>query len=306
MTSIIERIVEPVRLEGREVYGSALRLVMACCAARFRGESLTVGEELFVMVDRMVDHCAGGPWRDEALFREVLSPRSGDLALYRNPVNTAFLALWVGERLGCDRPSLTQLAYAALLHEVSMCQFWYYPWIDRPLSSTERFEMEGHVEKSAMLVGAACGRAGSVAQAVATVFEEHEREDGTGYPRRLRKNRIHPLAKILGVVDTFDALVSARGYRTTASPAEAVRRLLGEREKFGHEYVKALVEVVTVYPPGTRVKLNSGHLAEVVATHPDAVLRPVVMVRETPDSEPYRMDLREFPMFRVESLISEN
>ncbi|HEV2670593.1 MAG TPA: HD domain-containing phosphohydrolase [Gemmatimonadales bacterium] len=53
----------------------------------------------------------------------------------------------------------------------------------------------------------------------------HEKFDGTGYPDRLRGDEIPLSAQIVGIVDVYDALTSARPYRPALPPARAVEEL---------------------------------------------------------------------------------
>jgi len=53
------------------------------------------------------------------------------------------------------------------------------------------------------------------------VLYHHERWDGQGYPDRLTERRIPYLARIVGLMDTYDALTSVRNYRERLTPAAA-------------------------------------------------------------------------------------
>ncbi|HYT99633.1 MAG TPA: HD domain-containing phosphohydrolase [Gemmatimonadales bacterium] len=53
----------------------------------------------------------------------------------------------------------------------------------------------------------------------------HERYDGTGYPDRLRGDEIPIAAQIVGIVDVYDAVSTARPYRPALSPQEALREI---------------------------------------------------------------------------------
>ena len=56
---------------------------------------------------------------------------------------------------------------------------------------------------------------------VEIVRHHHERYDGTGYPDQLAREEIPVGARIIGLVDTYDALTSTRTYRPKLSPAAA-------------------------------------------------------------------------------------
>jgi HD-GYP domain-containing protein (c-di-GMP phosphodiesterase class II) len=64
------------------------------------------------------------------------------------------------------------------------------------------------------------------------VLQHHERNDGTGYPRKLRGDDIHIYGRICSVADVFDALVSERPYRQKLKPFEALK--LMRDEMLGH------------------------------------------------------------------------
>ena len=53
----------------------------------------------------------------------------------------------------------------------------------------------------------------------------HERWDGAGYPDGLAGTDIHPHARLMAVADSYDAMTSARPYRSALSAEEAARRL---------------------------------------------------------------------------------
>ena len=54
------------------------------------------------------------------------------------------------------------------------------------------------------------------------VLYHHERMDGSGYPDGLKMAKIHPLARVMRLIDSFEALVSPRSWRPGHPPAEAL------------------------------------------------------------------------------------
>ena len=75
------------------------------------------------------------------------------------------------------------------------------------------------------------------------VLHHHERWDGFGYPHGLSGSRIPLEARLLGVVDAFDAMTSARAYRSALSVEQALVEL--ERcagSQFDPELARAFVE----------------------------------------------------------------
>jgi diguanylate cyclase (GGDEF)-like protein/putative nucleotidyltransferase with HDIG domain len=96
-----------------------------------------------------------------------------------------------------------------------------------PLTANERRKMQIHAQVGAEIVSAVpfpCPVA-------PLIRSHHERWDGTGYPARLRGEQIPLGARILSVVDCYDALTSDRPYRLALSPYEAARMLQQEAGK---------------------------------------------------------------------------
>lgn len=89
--------------------------------------------------------------------------------------------------------------------------------------------------------------------------QHHERYNGSGYPLGLKDDQIHPLARIVMVADTYDALVSDRSQRGAWSSLEALTYLTSQSGKLFHEeVVKTLYRIAYPYKVGDRVKLNIG------------------------------------------------
>lgn len=64
------------------------------------------------------------------------------------------------------------------------------------------------------------------------VLQHHERNNGTGYPRKLRSEDIHIYGRICSVADVYDALVSKRPYKPSLKPFEALKIM--RDEMLGH------------------------------------------------------------------------
>ena len=76
-----------------------------------------------------------------------------------------------------------------------------------------------------------CGELRALEDVRPIVRHHHERPDGTGYPDRLDGDSIPLLARILNVVDSYDALTTERPYKAALSPAQAFRELPDEAAK---------------------------------------------------------------------------
>jgi putative nucleotidyltransferase with HDIG domain len=106
----------------------------------------------------------------------------------------------------------------------------------------------------------------------------HERPDGQGYPHRLQGDEIPIAARIVHVVDAFDAITSARAYRPARSTSEALHELWKHAgSQFDVDVVRALT--ATVSTKGARPALHDGAIPVVPA-------RKVIKVVEVPAPQP--------------------
>lgn len=111
-------------------------------------------------------------------------------------------------------------------------------------------------------------------------YQMHERMDGSGYPRSLLSNRIHPYAKLAMVADTFIALTSDRPHRSAYLPYYAVSEILQEASsgRLDRHAVQAFLNTVSLFPLGSTFEMNDGRVGRVVRANDGQYTRPVVEV----------------------------
>jgi putative two-component system response regulator len=92
------------------------------------------------------------------------------------------------------------------------------------LTPAEREKMQRHTT----IGDALCGQFRSLARVRSIVRHHHERIDGSGYPDRLDGEAVPFLAQIISLVDSFDALTTARPYKRALSREDAYDALMNE------------------------------------------------------------------------------
>lgn len=154
-------------------------------------------------------------------FNQIL-----DLKDINTGVHSTRLAEWavrVAEDLEIDETGLRDIEVAALLHDIGKVGI-----PDAILQKSGRLtEQEFELMKKHPEYGWAIVRLfPDLERAGLLILHHHERYDGGGYPGRL-KNQETPLgARIVSVIDAFDAMISARPYRQGLPCDEAMRRLI--------------------------------------------------------------------------------
>ena len=85
---------------------------------------------------------------------------------------------------------------------------------------------------------------GFLSETIDGIRHHHEKFNGTGYPAGLAGYDIPEFARVLSVVDAFDAMTTVRTYRAAHSRDEALEELVaGSGEQFDPLFVEAFVEI---------------------------------------------------------------
>jgi HD-GYP domain-containing protein (c-di-GMP phosphodiesterase class II) len=213
--------------------------------------------------------------------RDALAPlarlKRGDAYASEHAIATTALIAALGHQQELPEPELEKLALGALVKDIGEAaidaRLTAKPGM---LSQSEFALVQSHV-KEGLAVLQATARLPETA--VAVVLEHHERYNGDGYPYRMAGADISPAGRMAAIADAYDAMTSDRPYRQAISPAQALRQVYSQSgSHFDPDLVVAFIRTIGIYPVGTLVMLESGHLAVVEETHHDNLLYPVVRV----------------------------
>ena len=157
----------------------------------------------------------------DVLPRDLFRLARHDFNTFTHVTNVASYSVILAERLGlCDQAGLTRIATAAILHDIGK-RFIPISILAKPgkLDPEERAIIETHPLRGYEEL---CERPDLNFEQLMIVYQHHERVDGTGYPVGLRGEEIHPYARMMAVVDVFDAMTGVRPYRRPATAQEAM------------------------------------------------------------------------------------
>jgi len=142
----------------------------------------------------------------------------------------------LGRRVGLSAADLQAVAYSILLHDLGRIGISESIMLKQgALTDEEREAVRRHVEIGERIASPLPG-----AERFAPIIRHHhERWDGQGYPDGLAGDAIPTGARIIGIVDAFDAMTQFRPYRDPLSIAEAVEELRRER---GRQFDASLVD----------------------------------------------------------------
>lgn len=268
------------------------------------GEPLSWGalERIVTRVVRSLE--AGGElfW----LANGSVVPKGIDYLAFHQ-ARVAVLAVRIGMTIAYERQRLIELGMAAALSDIGL---WQLPTgilrrLDA-LSSEDLSQYHAHPRLAAERLR----RWGPpFAGLVDTVLQHHEREQGQGFPHGLQGPAVRVEAKIVGLADTYMALTAPPSLLPGLRPHEAVREIVrSKHEAFPSVLIKALLSDITVFPPGTIVRLNTGEIGAVVAVNRNHPLRPRVEIvdgKTGPLATPKMVDLSEAPFLYITGPVAE-
>jgi HD-GYP domain-containing protein (c-di-GMP phosphodiesterase class II) len=225
---------------------------------------------------------------DQVLSNEVslvglTTIRDYDEYTFTHSVNVCIFSIAIGRRLGLTRLQLYDLGMAALFHDVGKSRV-PLEVLTKPgaLTEEEWRIMQSHPWLGVLTLFGLRGYGESPYRGMIVAMEHHMKTDLTGYPRTLRPRSLVLYSKIVAVADGFDAATSRRAYQNTPLQPDEVLREMWENPRRGYDavLVKALINLMGIYPVGTCVILDTYDVAIVHAANGDVtqIHRPVVRI----------------------------
>ncbi len=165
-----------------------------------------------------------------------------DLDIQQHTERIGEYASELGHRVGLSTADLHAVAYSILLHDLGRIGVSESILLKQgPLNADELEAVRRHTEIGERIAAPLHGadRLGPI------IRHHHERWDGQGYPDGLSGDSIPMGARIIGVVDAFDAMTQYRPYRPARSRTEAIGELRRERGlQFDPQLVDEFVRVL--------------------------------------------------------------
>ena len=158
------------------------------------------------------------------------------------------------------------------------------------LTPDERKIMQEHPKFGHELIMA--GGLGEDKEIAEAVLQYHERGDGSGYPRGLVKEEIGKFARVLAIMDMYDAMASDRSYAKKRSPFEVFNILSDDimngqlDTEFGFRFIRRVCHSLN----GNWVKLSNGEAGKII--YIDESRLAALPVVQTMDGEFMDLNLR--------------
>lgn len=190
-------------------------------------------------------------------------------------LRVAILAIAFGRFIGLESAELELLGMCGMLHDVGKLRV-PTDILNKPgrLTRIEFAIMKQHTSHGRDILSEYEDLEPMVKD---TAHFHHERIDGKGYPEGIDGGYLHKYIRMITIVDAYDAITSARSYKSASPALDALQILFAERgQHFDKEMVEAFIQMIGIYPPGSLVEMSNGEVGIVVSSNPEYRLRPRV------------------------------
>jgi HD-GYP domain-containing protein (c-di-GMP phosphodiesterase class II) len=234
-------------------------------------------------VKRAVQTIVDQVLNNETSIMGLTTIRDYDEYTFTHSVNVCIFAVALGKKLGLSRLQLYDLGMTALMHDIGKARI-PLDILNKTtsLDDAEWRAMQAHPWYGALTLFGLRGYDEVPYRAVLVAHEHHMKTDLSGYPKPIRPRTLGFYSRIVAVADGFDAATTRRSYQTIPIEPDQVLREMWENPRRGYDpiLVKALINLIGIYPVGTCVILDTLEVGIVYGVNPDQgqLNRPLVRI----------------------------
>jgi HD-GYP domain-containing protein (c-di-GMP phosphodiesterase class II) len=205
-----------------------------------------------------------------------INPDDNDDFLIIHTVKSTVISVIIGQYLKLPAHRIIELGVAALMHEIGMVKLPHHIAQSKAeLSVKDRNTLMLHP-----MLGFEILKSMDFPMAISSAaLEHHERENGSGYPRKLTGDKIGLYGKIIAVACSYEAITAKRPHKDARGGYEGIADILRNVGKhYDDTIIRALVFSLSIYPIGQFVLLSDGSKGQVVDANPMDPRFPIVQV----------------------------
>jgi HD-GYP domain-containing protein (c-di-GMP phosphodiesterase class II) len=238
---------------------------------------LTIGAKLDVsLLNQVSNDIVDSVLRNSNAMAILSRLKDKDGYNWRHMINCTILMSVFAKYLGIKSEQIQQLALGAMLHDVGHTKL--PQGLINKTENLNEFEFKSLKKHVVQSLGLVKGEAGISNLIMDMILNHHERIDGSGYPRGLSGTKISKPARMMAIVDVYDAMTSERPHQNGEEPIHALRYLLANKHQFDAQLVQKFIKCLGVHPVGTIVRLTNDRLALVLEGNKQSPMKPKVKV----------------------------
>lgn len=225
----------------------------------------------------------------EVIYNVSLVREKSD-STYSHSINVSALSVLIALKMKLPKHRVRDIAVGALLHDIGIVFLplggysnKYQEWTEKQKKDFKKHVIIGYsmIEKETWLSPAA----------KEIVLSHHEKIDGSGYPMRLKSERMKIGTKIVSVCDEFDSAVYGN-FAEKLKVHTVIDYIVSQAGiKFDFDVVESFIASVAAYPLGTKVLTSTGEIGIVIRQNIKVPTRPVIRMIADKDGKAYTQNV---------------
>jgi len=264
-------------------------------------EDITLGKAIDTEgAKKMVRNCLASVLRNPNAMLWMSKIRGADEYTSEHCLNVCILAIAFGRHLDKNEDELEALGLCGLLHDVGKMRVpKKILHKSGKLTPKEWKIIQTHAVHGRNLLMSSM----DLGQTVDVAYSHHERIDGKGYPRYLEAHQISEYAKIVAIVDAYDAMTAKRCYSEAITPSAAIRNIYNDRgAHFDERLALQFIKTIGLYPPGCIVELADGSVGIVLERHSRFQHLPRILMILDQDKKPMQKSIIDLSLIETGEL----
>lgn len=212
---------------------------------------------------------------EDEVVEKVYDVKERSADIYEHSLQVCTIATLIALKLGMTKKQVYDISVASLIHDLGL-RYLVVRYEDQDINLLPAKEQEEYKKHPIYAYTAIKNETWLSDNAKEIVLNHHERKDKTGYP--LGTDLVSRMTQIVGVCDEFDELICGIG-KARVRVHEAINNI---RNYSGIWYdadiVSAFLQLIAVYPFGSKVRTNRGEVGIVMRQNPHFPERPVLRI----------------------------
>ena len=214
---------------------------------------------------------------EEEIEDQLTNIRKEGNDLYTHSINVCSLSSVMGLKWGLDKKRVTEMAKGSLLHDIGLkyTTISYQNKDEADMSINDLKEYRKHVINGYIGIESVKWLSETAKR---IVLLHHERGDGLGYPFKNHYSELEDEIKIVAICEEFDSMITGIG-RRMYKVYEAIEYMkVHSLEYFDKKLVDMFLQMVAMYPIGTKVITSEGDVGIVIKQNKQSPERPVIKI----------------------------
>lgn len=212
---------------------------------------------------------------EDEVVEKVYDVKERSADIYEHSLQVSTIATLISLKLGLTKKQVYDISVASLIHDLGL-RYLVVRYEDQDINLLPAKDQEEYKKHPIYAYTAIKNETWLSDNAKEIVLNHHERKDKSGYP--LGTDLVSRMTQIVGVCDEFDELICGIG-KARVRVHEAINNIRNYSGIwYDSDIVEAFLQLIAVYPFGSKVRTNRGEVGIVMRQNPHFPERPVLRI----------------------------